>query len=346
MTSSSTACRAVVLAAALAVAALLAAQLMTLLLAAVVTAIVSLPLSAAANLAQRYGLPRAAGVFGALVGAVGVAGTIAFLVVPQFLSQARDFASHLPSIVVAAEHWLGLSVAKPPGFSREVSAAVKSAVGHPDRLIGSLLQVGGSVAGILVGVVLVVLAASAIALNPEPLLDAALRLLPAAHRPRAREVAGRIRIAWLGWLTAVGIDMIVLGTLLFAGMTIVGLPFALGFAVFSALLTVIPNYGSIISAIPPVLVGLARSPTEGLLVLLVYVIVNQIEGNLILPLIMARTVDLHPALVTIGVVAMSALFGVIGVLISIPLLSLVIILVHAFWIEPLETSPDRLELPS
>ena len=75
-------------------------------------------------------------------------------------------------------------------------------------------------------------------------------------------------------------------------------------------------------------------------------IVNQIEGNLILPLIMARTVDLHPALVTIGVVAMSALFGVIGVLISIPLVSLVIILVHAFWIEPLETSPVCLERPS
>ena len=259
MTPSSTACRAVVLAAALAVAALLAAQLMTLLLAVVVTAIVSLPLSAAANLAQRHGLPRAAGVFGALVGAVGLGGAIAFLVLPQFLSQARDFASRLPSIVVAAEHWLGLTVAKPPSFSREVSDAVKSAVGHPDRLIGPLLQVGGSVAGILVVVVLVVLAASAIALNPEPLLDAALRLLPAVHRPRAREVLGRIRTAWLGWLTAVGIDMIVLGTLLFAGMTIVGLPFALGFAVFSALLTVIPNYGSIISAIPPVLVGLAQS---------------------------------------------------------------------------------------
>jgi predicted PurR-regulated permease PerM len=191
-----------------------------------------------------------------------------------------------------------------------------------------------------------VLAACTIALDPEPLLGATLRLLPAAHRLRAREVLGRIRIAWLGWLAAVGIDMVVLGGLLFAGMTIVGLPFALGFAVFSALLTVIPNYGSIISAVPPVLVGLAHSPTEGLLVLLVYVLVNQIEGNLILPLIMAKTVDLHPAVVTVGVVGMSALFGVIGVLISIPLLSLAIILVHAFWIEPLETPDARLEVPS
>jgi len=346
MRSGSTAYRAVVLAAALAVAALLAAQLMTLLLAVVMTVIVSLPLSAAASTAERHGLPRAVGVFGALAGAVGLAGTIALLVLPQFLSQARDFATRLPSIVIAAERWLGLTAAKPPNFSREVSDAVRSAVRHWDRLIGPLLQVGGSVAGVLLVAVLIVLAASAIALNPGPLLDAALRLLPAAQRPRAREIADRVRRAWLGWLTAVAIDMIVLGTLLFAGMTIVGLRFALGFAVFSALLTVIPNYGSIVSAIPPVLVGVAQSPTQGLLVLLVYVIVNQIEGNLILPLIMARTVDLHPALVTIGVVAMSALFGVIGVLISIPLLSLTVILVHALWIEPQEAPPAGLELPS
>ena len=57
------------------------------------------------------------------------------------------------------------------------------------------------------------------------------------------------------------------------------LPFALGFAVFSALLTVVPNYGSIVSAIPPILVGLAQSPGKALVVLVVYVIVNQLEGN-------------------------------------------------------------------
>jgi predicted PurR-regulated permease PerM len=73
-------------------------------------------------------------------------------------------------------------------------------------------------------------------------------------------------------------------------------------------------------------------------VLLVHVIVNQLEGDLVLPVILSRTVDLHPAVVTIGVVVMSALFGVIGVLISIPLLSLAIIVAQMLWIEPLEAA--------
>jgi predicted PurR-regulated permease PerM len=73
-------------------------------------------------------------------------------------------------------------------------------------------------------------------------------------------------------------------------------------------------------------------------VLVVYVIVNQIEGNLILPLVMARTVNLHPAVVAIGVLVMAALFGLIGVILSIPLLSLAVILVEELWIRPQEAT--------
>ena len=68
--------------------------------------------------------------------------------------------------------------------------------------------------------------------------------------------------------------------------------------------------------------------------LIVYLVVNQIEGNLLLPLIMARTVDIHPALVTVGLLAVAALFGLIGIVIAIPLMSLTMILVQALWIEP------------
>ncbi len=338
MTRAAPAYRAVALAAALVLAGLVANELMNLLLAVMITVILSLPLSAAATWANRRGLPRAAGALAALIAAAALTAAIGYALVPQFLTEAKRFASRLPATVAAAERYIGLKHVKPPTFSREFSSAVQGWIGHPNTFIGPLVQIGPSVLGIAALLVLIGLASFLIAVNPEPLIGTALSLLPAAHRARARDVMGRIRTAWLGWLTAVGIDMLVLGTLLFAGMTLVGLPFAFGFAVFSALMTVIPNYGSIISAIGPVLVGLAQSPVEGLLVLLVYVIVNQIEGNLILPLIMARTVDLHPAVVTIGLVVMEALFGLIGVLISIPLLSLVIILVQALWIEPMEAA--------
>ncbi len=329
--------RTVGLAAALIVAALLARQLMTLLLAMTVTIILSLPLSAAASLAERRGAPRALGALAAVAAAAGVLTGLGFAVIPAFVSQAKQFADRLPATVAEAERYIhGIAGKNTRSASAQLSSFAQGYLDHPQRLVGPIEQAGVTVLGVVIALVLIVLGAFLIAVNPTTLVNTFLRLLPQARRGQIRDVLGRIRTAWLGWMTAVGLDMLVLGGLLFLGMKIIGLNFAIGFAVFSAFMTVIPNYGSVISAIPPILDGLAQSPGKALLVLIVYLIVNQLEGNLILPLIMARTVDMHPAVVTIGLLVMGALFGLIGVLIAIPLLSLVMILVQALWIEPQE----------
>jgi predicted PurR-regulated permease PerM len=243
----------------------------------------------------------------------------------------------LPYTITGAERYVhGITGVTKQKLSADLTGFVQGYTHHPQRLIAPIERIGLSAVGILAGVVVVVITAMYIAINPAPLTDATLALFPTERRALVRRVMSRVRIAWLGWLQAIGIDMLVLGGLLYGGMRIVGLSFAAGFAIFSALCTVIPNYGSIISAVPPVLVGLATSPGKALLVLLVYVIVNQIEGNLILPLVMARTVDMHPAVVAIGVLVMAQLFGLIGVIIAIPLISLTMILIEEVWILPQE----------
>jgi predicted PurR-regulated permease PerM len=333
---------AVGLAAALTLATLVARELLTLLLVVVLTIILSLPLADAASRAERAGLPRAAGALGALLAVAAVIAGIGYLLAPQFVSEVKQFAANLPSILASAQRYVhkafGLSTGN---LAAELNRVVQSYTHHPQRLIGPVEQFGGTAAVLIAGLVLVVVGAFLIAVNPEPLLRTALALVPARRRGLALDVFERVRHAWLGWMTAVGLDMVVLGGLLFIGLTLVDLPFALGFAVFSALLTIIPNYGSVISAFPPIIAALAESPGKAVLVLLVYLVVNQIEGNLILPLIMARTVDMHPAVVSIGLLVMAALFGLIGVLIAIPLMSLTMILVQALWIEPQEAAAAR-----
>jgi predicted PurR-regulated permease PerM len=329
--------RAVALAAGLIVAALLVAQLVTVLLALTLTVIISLPLSSAASFAARRGLPRGLGAAVALLSALAVLGGIGFLVIPQFISQTQQFANSLPTTVTDAERYLhdltGLSTKM---LNNDLTQFVQGYTRHPQRLIGPLSTIGISLAGIIAGFVVMLITALYIATNPEPLRGAMLRLLVPEMRPTGEQVMRRVQTAWQGWLTAMAIDMLVLGGLLYVGMQLIGLNFALGFAVFSAVLTVIPNYGSIISAVPPVLFGLSQSPGTAALVLLLYVIVNQIEGNLILPLVMARTVDLHPALVAIGVLVMAQLFGIFGVVLAIPLMSLILILVDELWVIPQE----------
>ncbi len=101
-----------------------------------------------------------------------------------------------------------------------------------------------------------------IAVNPQPLVSGLFSLFPPGRREAANHLTLRLQTAWVGWLEGVLIDMFVTGVLLYLGLTLIGLDFAIFFAVFSALLVVIPYFGAVIGAVPVFLFALADSPTN------------------------------------------------------------------------------------
>ena len=138
-------------------------------------------------------------------------------------------------------------------------------------------------------------------------------------------------------MRGVVVDMVVSGVLLYIGLTIIGLDFAIFFAVLTALFSVVPYFGAIASGLPPVLFALTDSPGKALLVLIVYIAVQQFEGNVTIPLVMSRTVKLHPAVIAVGVVVVGQLFGFVGLIVAVPILSMIVILVEELWVKPMET---------
>lgn len=333
--------RPVLLAAALVLLALLFRELATLVLAVLVTVILAIPLSAAATRLERLHVPRAIGaVLALLVGLVGLAGVVA-LVVPQFSSQIDQLVAALPAIGDSLSEVVGeITGEGPEEFGDNLQSYVQGFVDEPERLVGPLTSVGLTVAGAIAALILIVVTAVMIASRPEPLLEGSVRVVPPGYRDIGLRVMLRLRTAWVGWIKGVLVDMVVTAVLLYVGLTIIGLDFALVFAVVAALLVVVPYFGSVAGAIPPVLFGLAESPTMALLVLAVYLIVQQIEGNLIIPLVMARAVKLHPAVVAIGVVIVGQLFGIVGLFVAVPILSTFMILAEELWVRPLEQGHD------
>ena len=330
--------RAVLLAAVLIVLGLLFRQLLTLMVAILITVIVALPLSMAADNLERKGVPRFFGALFALILGIGlVAGTIA-LVIPPFVDQSQEFVDSVPGTIEDLEG----EVADAFGISTQevgqnVQEFLQQYTDDPGSLIGPLAQIGLSVVGILAALIFMLLTAFYIALNPQPLVSGLLSLFPPQRREPANQVTLRLRTAWIGWLQGVLIDMLVTGVLLYLGLSLIGLEFAIFFAVFSALLVVIPYFGAVIGAVPVVLFALADSPTTAILALVVYIVVQQIEGNVIIPLVMAQRVKLHPALIAIGVVLVGQLFGFIGLFVAVPILSAVVILVDELWVKPMES---------
>jgi len=122
-------------------------------------------------------------------------------------------------------------------------------------------------------------------------VDGIRRLVPPAHRPQADLIMRRLRDSWMGWMQGVAVDMLVFGVLLYIGLRLIGLDFAIFFAVLTALLSVVPYFGAIVSAIPPVLFAFTDSPGKALLVIVVYTLVQQVEGRLTIPVVITILVE-------------------------------------------------------
>src|SRR5437899_2689377 len=89
---------------------------------------------------------------------------------------------------------------------------------------------------ILLGAFLLLITAYYMAVRPRPLIDGALRLFPPSRRAQMRRIMDRLRASWIGWMKGVLIHMFLSGTLLYIGLTLIGLDFAIVFSVFTALL--------------------------------------------------------------------------------------------------------------
>jgi predicted PurR-regulated permease PerM len=343
--------RAVLLAAGLLLFGLLFRQLATLMLAVLVTIVIAIPLSAAASRLERYRIPRPLGALLALLAAVAAIALVVYLLIPPFVDQTNEFVDDVPGIVRDLEGRVGDVIGSEPSeVGDRVQDWFQGYTDEPERLIGPITSIGLNVAGVFGAMVLILVTAYYIAVRPDPLVDGLVSLAPPARRDHVRHVLGRVRRSWIGWMEGVAIDMLLTGILTYVALSIIGLDFAIFFAVLSALLVVVPYFGAIAGAIPPVLFALTDSPGKALLVLGAYVLVQQIESNVTIPIIMSQRVRMHPAMIAGGVVVVGRLFGFVGLFVAVPILSLITICVQEFWVKQIDrldearSRPD-IELP-
>jgi predicted PurR-regulated permease PerM len=334
--------KAVLLAALLVILGLLFRELVTLMVAILMTVIIAVALTAWTDGMERHGIPRPIGALLGILLALGTLAGILTLVIPPFVHDINKFVDAVPGIVDSLRNKLHhITGASSSDIGNRVQRFFQRYTDHPEKLIGPITSIGLSVAGILGALVLMLITALYIAVRPQPLIDGALRLFPPAERGRVLYTMTRLRGAWMGWLQGVAIHMLISGVFIYVGLTIIGLDYAIVFAVLTALLVLVPYFGAIISAIPPALFALTDSPGKALLVVAIFVGVHQLEGNLIIPLVYARTVKLHPAVIAVGVVIIGELLGIVGLLVAVPILSMLVICTEEIWVKPMEEADRR-----
>jgi predicted PurR-regulated permease PerM len=171
------------------------------------------------------------------------------------------------------------------------------------------------------------------AFDPWLYRDGSLRLLPPAHRGRVAGALNDAGNALRKWLLAQALAMISVGVLAGLGLAIVGVPLAFALGVVAAIFEFIPVLGPVLFSIPGLLLAFAKGPDTVVYALTVYVVVQQLESNVIIPLLQRWAVELPPVVGLLAIVAGGYLFGVMGVVFATPLTVVVMAIVRNLYVE-------------
>ncbi|MCA1590333.1 MAG: AI-2E family transporter [Acidobacteria bacterium] len=238
---------------------------------------------------------------------------------PESLQLARDYISRF-------------------GWGRAIIDQLPSASELAERMgeAGMLTRVGGvfsSTIGAIGNFFITILLAIYFATEPRFYARGFLRLFPIDRRPRLREVIIAIDQTLSWWLIGKAGSMIFIGLLTWIGLWILGVPLALTLGLIAGLLSFIPNFGPIISAVPALLLGFIESPFTAVKVAILFVIVQLIESNIVTPLIERETVELPPGLTIIFQLSLAVLVGGLGLVLATPLLAAIMVVVQMIYIE-------------
>lgn len=197
-----------------------------------------------------------------------------------------------------------------------------------------VMSIGGGLADAL----LIVVGGIFLAASPRFYRTGIIKLIPQGRRDLTASALADSGTALKLWLKAQLLTMAGVGLATGIGLWLVGMESALAFGLLAALLEFIPFIGPILAAIPAVLIAFAIDPTLGLWVLGVYFVVQQIEGNLLQPLLQQWAVDLPGAVLLFSLLGMGTLFGPLGIIFAAPLTVVIYVMVKKLYVrEVLDT---------
>jgi len=205
--------------------------------------------------------------------------------------------------------------------------------GAAGDMAGHALNFGITAVGATSSVAILFFLTVFLAADPQLYRKGLVRIVPPEGRAVLEDTLSAIAHALRWWFLGQLASMTLLGVTVGLGLFLLGIELWFLLAVLTALLTFIPFIGPLIATVPIVIVGFAQGMHIGLIVLTGYIVIQTIEGNILVPMIQQQAVNLAPALLIAMQVLFSLVFGVAGLILAAPLTIVAMIAVQKFWVE-------------
>lgn len=330
-------------------------ELLVLIFGSIVIAVL---LTAMTNPIERWtGLKRGLALTIAILVLLGVIGGAGALFGTQVSAQAQQLRQQVPTAWNEARDRLGRWGVELPALgggspaqqgseaqqeAQAEQAAEQSDGGGFGRLgEGMIGHVGGfvmTVFGAIAHTLLVLAGGIYLAAQPKLYRSGVLKLFPKERRDTIADAYDQSGEALKLWMLGTLVSMGIVGLVTGLGLWLIGVPSALALGLLAGMLEFVPIVGPIAASVPAILIAFSQSTEMALWTIGLFVLVQQLEGNVIQPIVQRYAVDLPPALLLFSVVAGGFLFGIVGILFAAPLTVVTFVLVKRLYVrEALQT---------
>jgi predicted PurR-regulated permease PerM len=257
--------------------------------------------------------------------------------VPRLAAQFATLSEALPLIADAGRLYLleglelldkwGLLEGTPEQVASRIEGDFSGSVGDfTGGMLGDPVALISGVFGLVVSLFGVVFVAAYLLADTRRIKAIYLMMAPAPYRHDARDLWNAFEHSFSRYMNGLLLDLLIQGALSALVLYLIGVPYALALGAWVSLTALIPYIGSWLGAIPAVIIAFTVSPLKAVLTLIAFFIIQQVEGNFLLPRIQGQAIHIHPVPILLAVIVGWGLFGIMGMVLAIPALAVVRVL--------------------
>jgi predicted PurR-regulated permease PerM len=296
-------------------------------------------------------MPRGSAILLTFLGLLGMVGLALGYLVPLLVQQMSRLIVRTPDIANSANRLLIDAIAfldrrellpgsDPEAFGRElVTDLFDRAQNLTENLLRDLIVFIPQIFNFGIILFAVLFVAAYLLVDVRKVKAAYLKAAPKRYRQDARDLWDAFGYSLSRYLGGLLFVAAVQGVLAGVALWILDVPFALLLGVWISITAIIPYLGAFLGAIPAVVLAFFQSPTTGVLAVVIYVLIQQLEGNFLTPRIQGQVLHVHPILVLLAVIGGGQLAGLAGVIFAVPTLA-VLRVFFDFFRARIRTSPD------
>ena len=290
--------------------------LVILFLAVIIASAVSL----FAGTLERYRVPRLIGVLSIYLAGIGFFGLVLYFIIPPIVDEIKQMAVILPDYYeTAARQIFKTTSGISPDYAKNAQNILLNLGEKIKELTSGIFNIVSALFGSAVSFMAIIVISFYLSIQKKGVEDFLRLITPQGQEEYVIDVWIRVEKKLGKWLQGQIILALIMGAMVFVGLTLIGVPYALLLGVIAGLLEIVPIAGPILSALVGVSMAIIISPFLALLTLIFYIIAQQVENHILVPILMKKATGLNPVVVIVALLAGAKLGGVLGMLISVPL---------------------------